>query len=672
MKFKHLKPALSSKTKFVPIKRYLITICILFATIPLLIVNYLSYSISENALKTTSEQLTIQMVNQIGINVNSFIGGVENNVAEFVVSNLVQNNALAHYFSDDSKAKRDATQGISKAINSLESLSSTVESAHIVLGEDEIISSMTDVNKKDVLGVKDLKGGGGLVWQKGLGTSVDSLYVIREVIASANKGKGIICVEISQESISTIFNNIELLEGSALTLIDNNKKTIYSNQSENLSIDETLWTMINEQKDLKTIFSEDTLTTYVTLSNGWKLIAQIPERSLTKQLTGVTVYIFILIIITALIAIIVGRAIAKKFSDPIVDLMRFMKKAEEGDLTIQIEPKGNNEITRLCISFNHMVTNIQSLLKQTKTVVDNSLQDSKLLAQSTQYSVETFNQLAHSVNDIADGTTNQAINAQKGAAAMETLSEGIQQVMQRSSTIYENNQGVRALLEEATDCIGLLRTTMISSAKMFANIESSILELGRLNKGIEDMMHLVNNISNQTNLLALNASIEAARAGEAGKGFAVVANEVRRLAEQSRSSTSQVQRTLIKIQENNLSTNELIKDSNHIFNSQEKAVEKASEIFSSIIDTLKMMDTELSDINSQIGNIKVLKDETLTEITNITSIAQESAVATEEVNALSEEHTNTIKDLSKLFNRLTDTMCALDTSIQLFKLDSRG
>jgi methyl-accepting chemotaxis protein len=368
----------------------------------------------------------------------------------------------------------------------------------------------------------------------------------------------------------------------------------------------------------------------------------------------------------------VGRAIAKKFSDPIVDLMRFMKKAEEGDLTIQIEPKGNNEITKLCISFNHMITNIQSLLKQTKTVVDNSLQDSKLLAQSTQYSVETFNQLAHSVNDIADGTTNQAINAQKGAAAMETLSEGIQQVMQRSSTIYENNQGVRALLEEATDCIGLLRTTMISSAKMFANIESSILELGRLNKGIEDMMHLVNNISNQTNLLALNASIEAARAGEAGKGFAVVANEVRRLAEQSRSSTSQVQRTLIKIQENNLSTNELIKDSNHIFNSQEKAVEKASEIFSSIIDTLKMMDTELSDINSQIGNIKVLKDETLTEITNITSIAQESAVATEEVNALSEEHTNTIKDLSKLFNRLTDTMCALDTSIQLFKLDSRG
>ncbi|MDF2802964.1 MAG: methyl-accepting chemotaxis protein, partial [Anaerocolumna sp.] len=299
MKFKHLKPALSSKTKFVPIKRYLITICILFATIPLLIVNYLSYSISENALKTTSEQLTIQMVNQIGINVNSFIGGVENNVAEFVVSNLVQNNALAHYFSDDSKAKRDATQGISKAINSLESLSNTVESAHIVLGEDEIISSMTDVNKQDILEVKDLKGGSSLVWQKGLGTSADSLYVIREVIASANKGKGIICVEISQESISTIFNNIELLEGSALTLIDDNKKTIYSNQSENLSIDETLWTMINEQKELKTIFREETLTTYVTLSNGWKLIAQIPERSLTKQLTGVTVYIFILIIITA-------------------------------------------------------------------------------------------------------------------------------------------------------------------------------------------------------------------------------------------------------------------------------------------------------------------------------------------------------------------------------------
>ena len=665
-KKKSLKQA--KKSSFVPIKRYLIITCILFAIIPLVIVNYLSYAISKKALRDTSEQLVIQMINQIGINVNGFIGGIDSNIAEFVAADLAQNNALAHYFSSDSKAKREASQSISKAITSLGSLNNTIESAHVILGEDDIISSRTDINRQNMLSVRQLKAGGNLMWQKGLGSSSDSLYVIRDVIASGSKGTGTICMEINQDSISAIFNNIDLLDGSTLTLMDNNKHIIYSHEAEASTLDETLWNMINSQEDSKTIFMDATLTTYVTLTNGWKLVAQIPERSLTKQLNQVTVYIFILIIITSLIAVVVGLSIAKKFSDPIINLMRFMKKAEEGDLTVQVEPKGNNEITKLCRSFNYMITNIRGLLEETKKVIDTSLQDSTLLTESTQHSVQTFDQLALSVGDIADGTTNQAVNAQRGALAMESLSHGIWRVMQKSNTIYKNNQGVKILIQEATSCIELLKTTMVSSAKMFTSIESSILELGRLNKGIEDMIQLVNSISSQTNLLALNASIEAARAGEAGKGFAVVANEVRHLAEQSRASTNTIQLTLNKIQENNLSTNQLIKGSNHTFSSQEEAVQKASNIFFSIIETLKMMDTELGEVNHQIKDINVLKDETLTEITNISCITQESAVVAEEVSALSEEQKSVIQNLSRLSERLTATMQALDSSIKSFKL----
>jgi len=441
--------------RFVPIKRYLITICILFAIIPLLIVNYLSYSISKNALRNTSEQLTTQMINQIGINVNGFIGGIESDITEFVAADLAQNNALAHYFSSDPKVKIEASQGISKAITSLGSLSKTIGSAHVILGEDDMISSRTDINRKDILSARELKAGGKLVWQKGLGSSSDSLYVIRDVIASGSKGTSTICMEINQDSLSAIFKDVKLLDGSTLILMDNNKHIIYSNKAEAST-------------------QGDALTTDVTLSNGWKLVAQIPERSLTKQLNQVTVYIFILIIVTSIIAVIVGLAIAKKFSDPIINLMKSMKKAEEGDLTVEVEPKGNNEITKLCVSFNYMITNIRGLLVETKKVIDNSLQESKFLTESTQHSVETFDQLALSVGDIADGTTNQAANAQRGALAMENLSNGIAQVMQKSNTIYENNQGVKVLIQEATSCIEMLKTTMVSSTRMFTNIESSI------------------------------------------------------------------------------------------------------------------------------------------------------------------------------------------------------
>ena len=116
-------------------------------------------------------------------------------------------------------------------------------------------------------------------------------------------------------------------------------------------------------------------------------------------------------------------------------------------------------------------------------------------------------------------------------------------------------------------------------------------ELENLTKQIGQISDVITGISDQTNLLALNAAIEAARAGEQGKGFAVVAGEVRKLAEESKKSASQITIIIQKIQE----STEVVID--YMLNGQKEvdsgliAVNEASEAFEKISKEIENVTT---------------------------------------------------------------------------------
>lgn len=251
---------------------------------------------------------------------------------------------------------------------------------------------------------------------------------------------------------------------------------------------------------------------------------------------------------------------------------------------------------------------------------------------------------------------------------MANLGESIQMVSEKTQNIYKNTQGAKEMLHEASDTMTLLNTTMASSISITKEMNASVGELNELNKGIEKMMKFLDSISEQTNLLALNASIEAARAGEVGKGFAVVAEEVRKLAEQSKSSTVTIGKTLQEIENKTLNTTELVGKANEIFNKQNQAVDKTAVIFKEMISILQHMDEELSHINSQVDDMNKLRSETSSKISNIAAVIEESTAATEEVSAFSEEQKGVIQNLSVLSQNLVESMKRLESSIENFKL----
>ena len=198
----------------------------------------------------------------------------------------------------------------------------------------------------------------------------------------------------------------------------------------------------------------------------------------------------------------------------------------EGDLTQRLHIRGEDEIGQAATAFNEMMARFGELVRH---VSDSAGQVSS-----------AAHTLADSARQVAQSSTQQDERSAAAAQAVERMLGSIGSIAEGMDRVHEQSRESLRRSEEGNESLSRLIGEVGMLESTVAAIAEAVNQFVESTESITSMTRQVKDIADQTNLLALNAAIEAARAGEQGRGFAVVADEVRKLAEKSSSSASEI------------------------------------------------------------------------------------------------------------------------------------
>lgn len=495
-----------------------------------------------------------------------------------------------------------------------------------------------------------------------------------------NKLLGYVIMDVNSESIKELLNTIDFGDKSCVAFVSGDGRIHAKAGEERIA---SIADEVYNENFFSEILSNDIVSgsrdvsyngqkylfVYRKIGNtGSALYTMIPEAIILNQVANIKVVTIGIVILAVIIALLVCTIISTGISNTIKHIISGVNRASRGDLTVTFETNRKDDLELLINSLSEMIISMKKLIEKTVEVSLAVKSSAQFVGETAGSFLKSSKDIAISLGDIEQGYYQQASDAENCLSMMDDLSMKIGDVSDGSQEIGLIANNTKDIVGSGMDTINALEERVSDTSNMARVLTDEIAHMQKDVSSIGDIIVMINYIADQTNLLSLNASIEAARAGQAGRGFAVVADEIRKLAAQSIEAANKVDENISRI---NLRTNnmvEIAEKTSKVVETQEKALSDTISIFKKIDNQVDDLVRFLHKISEGVSMVDEVKTNTLGSIESISSIIEEAAAVTSEVNSTAQKQMLMAEKLNEATKRLESDSNILEDAVEIFTI----